>query len=106
VFAAVWEYEVAPAQASAFEDAYGPNGAWAALFGRSPDYRGTLLVADRDRAGHYVVIDRFADQASYRAALAEHRDDYAALSARCEPLWLRETALAGPAAAEPPVDPL
>jgi Antibiotic biosynthesis monooxygenase len=98
VFAAVWEYEVAPGQATAFEEAYGRDGAWAALFRRSPAYRGTLLVADRDRAGRYVVVDRFADEASYRAALVEHRDDYDALSARCEPLWLRETPLAGPGA--------
>jgi Antibiotic biosynthesis monooxygenase len=98
VFAAVWEYEVAPEHTAAFEETYGAHGAWAALFGRSPAYRGTLLVADRDRPGRYVVIDRFADEAAYRSALSEHREAYDELSASCEPLWLRETALAGPAA--------
>jgi hypothetical protein len=63
VFAAVWAYLVEPEQAAAFERAYGPDGDWARLFARSPAYRGTLLVADRDRPGRYVVIDRFADEA-------------------------------------------
>jgi quinol monooxygenase YgiN len=99
MFAAVWEYEVAPAQAAAFERVYGADGDWAELFRRSPAYRGSLLVADRDRPGRYVVIDRFADEAGYRAALDTDRAAYDALSAACEPLWLSETALAGPAAA-------
>jgi hypothetical protein len=98
VFAAVWEYDVAPEHAAAFERAYGADGDWSRLFASSPAYRGTLLVADRDRAGRYVVIDRFADEAAYGAALAASRADYDALSAACEPLWIRETPLAGPAA--------
>ena len=46
MFVVVWQFEVAEEKVTAFEAAYGPEGAWARLFCTSPDYLGTELLRD------------------------------------------------------------
>jgi len=41
MFVVVWQFEIAEDKIAAFEAAYSPQGAWAKLFGASPEYRGT-----------------------------------------------------------------
>jgi hypothetical protein len=94
VFAAVWEYDVDVDAAAAFEAAYGPGGAWSRLFAANAGYQATVLVADRDRSGRYLVIDLFTDEAAYRRVRHDDAERYQELSAACGSLWRREVCLA------------
>ncbi len=89
----VWEFWVRPERRPEFVRHYGPHGNWAALFGRSPGFLGTLLLHDRAQELRYVTIDRWADAESYRAFRALHGHEYAELDRLCEALTTREAAL-------------
>ena len=89
MIALVWRFEVRDVERAAFEAAYGPNGAWAALFGRGTGYAGTQLLRGPD--GSYLTIDRWRSRADFDAFLETHRDDYEALDRETEPLTRCET---------------
>lgn len=80
----VWEYEVNATNAAEFEQAYGPTGAWALLFGRQPGYLGTELVRGSD--DRYVTIDRWDSSRSFEQFLASWREEYERLDAAMDPL--------------------
>lgn len=86
----VWEFAAAPGRAAAFEAAYGPSGAWAKLFARSPDYLGTELLGSE---GRYLTLDRWAGPGAFEAFKAAHGEDYAALDRACEALTAGESRL-------------
>lgn len=90
VFVRVWEYEVRPERRDAFVQAYGPDGDWARLFARHPGWGSTDLyvsTADRNR---FVTVDRWVDEASWAAFLAEWAEDYHALDDQLAPLTVSE----------------
>jgi heme-degrading monooxygenase HmoA len=87
-FAIVWRYEVAEQHRGRFEAAYGPAGDWARLFGTSPGYLRTDLLAGED--GHYVTIDYWRAETDFLAFQARSGADYAALDARCDALTVSE----------------
>lgn len=89
----VWEFEVAEAHRPAFEHHYRADGTWAVLFRRHPGYLGTLLLADREQAGRYLTIDRWASERDYAAFRAQHADAYARLDRECEGLTTSEAFL-------------
>ena len=41
MFVILWQFDIAEEKTSSFESAYGPQGSWAGLFARSPEYLGT-----------------------------------------------------------------
>jgi heme-degrading monooxygenase HmoA len=84
----IWEFTVRPEQAPGFEEAYGPAGAWVALFRRAPGYLGTELLSAG--GGRYLTLDRWADRAAYAAFRESAAADYAALDAHCETLTAGE----------------
>ena len=57
VFVIIWRYVVRPELVDDFVAAYGPDGLWAELFNRSPEFIDVELVADDASAG-FVTIDR------------------------------------------------
>ena len=81
-----WEFRVAPEREADFVAAYGPDGAWAALFRRADGYLETLLLQDREIPGRFVTIDRWASQAAHDAFVAAFRKEYDALDRACEAL--------------------
>lgn len=87
---AIWEFEVKPEAIYAFEEIYGPDGAWAQLFRRSPDYRGTELIRDLERPGRYLTLDHWTSREALQRFKQEHRAGYAALDKQCESLTERE----------------
>lgn len=87
----VWEFETRPEKVAEFERTYGPDGDWARLFRKSDGYLGTELLRDRERAGTYVVLDRWASPEQYDSFKKSHAAEYAALDRRCEALTIRET---------------
>ena len=90
MLAAVFAYEVEPAQAEAFEAVYGSDGEWARFFRGAAGYLGTELWR---RDEHYLVIDRWESEAAYDAFLAAHADEYGRRNAAGTALYRRETVL-------------
>ncbi len=91
MFIVVWQFEVAEEKISAFEAAYSPDGSWAQLFRKSPDYKGTELLHDAYAAGQYLTIDRWTNEEAFRAFRKQHDAGYEALDRSCDALTTRET---------------
>ena len=89
-YVALWEFHIKPEAKSAFEEIYGPDGAWAQLFRRSPDYLGTKLIRDITRPGRYLTLDYWTSREAFHGFKQEHRTDYAALNLQCEALTAHE----------------
>ncbi|HEY9553463.1 antibiotic biosynthesis monooxygenase family protein [Allosphingosinicella sp.] len=87
-FVIVWRYEVADAHRESFEQAYGPGGDWAQLFGTAGGFIGTELLVDGGE--HYMTLDRWRSEADFEAFQVRAGDAYRALDARCETLTSRE----------------
>ena len=86
----IWEYEVHPDKAAAFERFYGPDGAWARLFGTLDGYLGTDLLREAVRPARYLSIDRWVSSIAYEAQLGRVRVAYERLDAEAAELTLRE----------------
>jgi len=91
MFVVVWQFEIAEDKIAAFEAAYGPEGAWAALFRLSPDYHGTELLRDAYIPGSYLTIDRWASEEAFRAFRKENDPAYETLDRTCDDMTARET---------------
>lgn len=91
MFVVVWQFEIAEEKVAAFEAAYGPEGAWAQLFRRSPDYKGTELLRGAYVPGNYLTIDRWSSEEAFRAFRRDHDADYEAVDRSCDALTSRET---------------
>ena len=90
MYIVIWRYRVDPAQQAKFVKAYGPKGDWARFFGGAKDYLGTELLADDERPGEYVTIDRWESEEAYSAFLSEHEADYDRLDRRFDALTVSE----------------
>ena len=82
MIALIWRYEVKDTAPGAFEETYGPGGAWARLFARAEGYCGTDLLRGED--GTYLTIDRWRSRADFDEFLAANRADYEALDRETE----------------------
>ena len=89
--AVVFEYEVDPAEAEAFEAVYGGDGEWARYFAGAEGYLGTEML--HGAGGRYLVIDRWRSASDYDAFLTANADDYGARNQAATRLWLRERTL-------------
>lgn len=78
-FEIVWTYDVEEAARAAFERAYGPDGDWARLFFAVDGFIEVVLLADIERPGRYLTIDRWRDAVAFEAFIGVHGDQYAAL---------------------------
>ena len=92
-YLALWEFQVKPESISAFEETYGPDGAWAQLFRQSPDYLGTELLRNLDHHGRYVTLDNWTSRGSLHRFKQDHQSAYAALDNQCDSLTEKETFL-------------
>lgn len=91
MFVVVWQFEIAEEKIAAFEAAYGPEGDWAKLFRRSPEYLGTELLRDAYVTGSYLTIDRWKCEEAFRSFRKENDSGYEALDRACDALTERET---------------
>jgi heme-degrading monooxygenase HmoA len=91
MFVVVWQFEVAEENVSAFEAAYGADGAWARLFRNSASYLGTELLRDAYIPFAYLTIDRWASEDHFRAFRKDQDADYETLDRTCDSLTSRET---------------
>jgi heme-degrading monooxygenase HmoA len=92
-YAYVWEFQVHPDMAEAFERHYGPAGTWAQLFRNSPDYIETLLLSDKAVPGRYLTVDRWRTEAAHDAFRAAYSQQYEQLDRDCERLTSGERSL-------------
>lgn len=90
MFVILWQFDIAEDKLAAFEAAYGPQGAWAALFRRSPEYLGTELLQDAYVPGRYLTIDRWQGEDAFRAFRAQNDADYEFLDRACDDLVATE----------------
>jgi heme-degrading monooxygenase HmoA len=90
LFVTLWEFEVKRGSEELFEKHYGPQGAWASLFGRDPGYRGTRLLRDFARPV-YVTLDFWESREAHQRFERAHAGDYDALDRECQSLTASET---------------
>lgn len=93
MYVVVWSFDVTDERRPEFERAYGPDGAWARLFSRSSDYRGTELLRDGERNGRYLTVDRWTSFSAYESFRAQWKAEYEALDRTCAALTHGETRL-------------
>jgi heme-degrading monooxygenase HmoA len=91
MFVVIWQFEIAEEKIPAFEAAYSSDGAWAKLFGASPNYLGTELLRDAYISGNYLTIDRWTSEDDFRAFRKEHDAGYESLDRACDALTSKET---------------
>ena len=56
-FAYIWQYTIDPRYRAEFLAAYSPDGDWAKLFLRDPEYFETKLFQDYNRSDRYMTVD-------------------------------------------------
>jgi heme-degrading monooxygenase HmoA len=86
MFLRLWQFRAAPGQENEFEEAYGPEGAWAQLFRMDPGYLGTELLRAATGPRDYVTVDRWESPAAWTAFRELHADAYEKLDRQCERL--------------------
>jgi heme-degrading monooxygenase HmoA len=79
----VWEFVVRAGHEREFEEVYGPSGAWATLFSKSPEHLGVELLRDVTNPRRYLTIDRWKTSEAFSAFRKAHAFEYEALDARC-----------------------
>jgi len=89
----IWEFLVKREARLAFEETYGPEGAWVQLFRRSPEYIGTQLLRDLSRPGRYLTLDRWTSRNALVRFKHDHKSAYAELDQQCEALTEHEILL-------------
>jgi heme-degrading monooxygenase HmoA len=93
MFLILWEYRVRHDRAAAFEEAYGPQGAWAQLFRLAPGFEGTSLFRDVSDPSRYTTLDRWATLSSFDRFMDTSKTQYDELDRRFEALTISETQL-------------
>jgi hypothetical protein len=86
----LWMFHIKPTNGRTFRRMYGPGGDWTRLFSKDPSYIGTELLHHGASTRCYVTVDRWASCAAYHNFKKRHRNEFAALDARCEALTARE----------------
>lgn len=91
MYVILWEFRVAPERSTAFEAAYGADGAWAQLFARGAGFIAVELLRCADEAGRYVTVDRWRSRADFDAFKRAFAPAYQALNGELEHLKASET---------------
>src|SRR5262245_34633956 len=86
----IWEFTVDEAARTDFERHYGPQGSWAALFGRAEGFLGTQLLRAASTPDRYLTIDRWLSPEAYASFRDEFAAEYVALDRQCELLTRAE----------------
>ena len=89
-FTTVWKFAVRYEARAEFERVYGAAGAWTLLFRQAHGYLGTELYRSVAVPGEYVTVDRWIDEAAYRAFRDEYAAEYDAIDRQCEALTVAE----------------
>ena len=85
-----YRYRVHPAQARAFEHAYGPAGPWAQLFATHPGFRRSRLFRHKNESGVYISVDVWESKAAWDDFRTHSAETYARLDRDLHMLYLEE----------------
>jgi heme-degrading monooxygenase HmoA len=91
----VWEYQVKTGSEAEFIQAYGPDGEWARLFRRSPEFMGVELLGSVGNATRFFTLDHWASAAAMDAFLAANATAYDVLDRRFSGLTVWERRIGG-----------
>jgi heme-degrading monooxygenase HmoA len=86
----VWEFVVKPEAVARFQELYGTEGAWAALFRRYPGFGGTRLLQDSASRQRFLTVDSWESESQFAEMRRSAQEEYARLDAECENLTLSE----------------
>jgi heme-degrading monooxygenase HmoA len=86
----VWEFVVKPEAVRQFEQLYGTEGAWAALFSRYPGFAGTRLLQDTSFRQRFLTVDSWESESRFAEMRRAAQEEYTRLDAECENLTLSE----------------
>jgi hypothetical protein len=91
----VWEFQVKEDCQAEFVAAYGPDGEWARLFRRSPDFLGVELVGSVDNAARFFTLDQWSSVTGLDVFLANNATAYDVLERRFSGLTVWERRIGG-----------
>jgi hypothetical protein len=86
----VWEFQVKEGCEAEFMAAYGPDGEWARLFSRSPEFLGVELVGSVGNAARYFTLDHWSSASGLDMFLANNATAYDVLDRRSTGLTVWE----------------
>lgn len=86
MFIRVWGFAPRAAYVTAFLDAYGPDGTWAALLRTGTGFLGTELLPSVSRPHRYLTLDRWRDAASWESFRRDRAHEYSELDRLCDAL--------------------
>jgi hypothetical protein len=86
----VWEFQVKADCEAEFLAAYGPDGEWARLFRRSPEFLGVELVGSVDNTSRFFTLDHWGSATGLELFLAANATAYDALDRRLTGLTVWE----------------
>jgi hypothetical protein len=69
----VWEFQVKAECEAEFVAAYGPDGEWARLFRRSPEFLGVELLGSVGNSARFFTLDHWSSASGLEVFLAATR---------------------------------
>jgi hypothetical protein len=94
-YIAVWEYQVKAGCEAEFIQAYGPDGEWARLFRRSPEFMGVELLGSVGNPTRFFTLDHWGSATGMEAFLAANATAYDVLDRRFSGLTVWERRIGG-----------
>ena len=91
MFVAIWKYEVDLNRLEQFEELYGQNGKWVALFKKAAGYINTELVKGISSKNIYISLDKWESQALYEKFYEENKSTIDSIDKEGDELTLSET---------------
>ncbi len=91
----VWEYQVKRDCEGEFVAAYGPDGEWARLFRRSPEFLGVELLGSVGNSSRFFTLDHWSSATALEMFLAANATAYDVLDRRFGGLTVWERRIGG-----------
>jgi len=91
----VWEFQVKADCEAEFVAVYGPDGEWARLFRRSPEFLGIELLGSVGNTSRFFTLDHWSSASGLEAFLAANATAYDVLDRRFGGLTVWERRIGG-----------
>jgi hypothetical protein len=78
----VWEFQAKAECEAEFIAAYGPEGEWARLFRRSPEFLGVELLGSVGNAGRFFTLDHWSSASAMDVFMSANATAYDVLDRR------------------------
>jgi len=78
----MWEFEVRSGCVAALVEAYAPDGVWARLFRKSPEFLGLELVQSVKHPLRFFTLDAWTSRAAFEDFRRENMEAYSTLDVK------------------------